>query len=153
MAFSTNLIALFGVYFGEYAANKTKMKNYGQKYFKSYVTVKEVLQFFSIFFVCLILVYSIISVTGGLAKWANDPGEAFLNRAGSGHFVILSHFFTYSFAILSGYMGLKTRTKWPILFFIAWLVVSSPVHGSKGLMALYLFLLLLQLCFVSGFYL
>lgn len=92
----------------------------------------------SSFFVVLIVLYS-----GGFSVWMTDPGDAFLNRAGSGVFVILSHFSSIALASLSGYLAYTTKRKAPLIFFIAWVVITSPVHGSKFQISLLVVLLFL----------
>jgi hypothetical protein len=82
---------------------------------------------------CLAL---IVWSTGGPQRWIANPGEAFLNREGSGVYVILSHFFTIALAVLSGYLGYQLRRKWPVLCFLLWVLLTSPVHGSKGFISM-----------------
>lgn len=84
---------------------------------------------------CLIVYYS-----GGLQYWMESPGDAFLNRAGTGHFVILSHFSSIFLAVLVGYNTYERKSFLLYFIFIVWLVITSPVHGSKMQISL-LFLL------------
>ena len=79
-----------------------------------------------------LFVLLIVTFSGGLEKWANDPGDAFLTRSGSGVYVVLSHFSSMALATLSGYLAFRTRRKTPIVVFLVWLAVTSPVHGSKA---------------------
>lgn len=90
-----------------------------------------------------LMIALIVAFSGGLEKWIADPGTAFLNRGGTGVYVILSHFSSIILAAISGYYAYSTRKKWPILVFLLWLIITSPVHGSKlqiSLLALLLFL-------------
>lgn len=83
-------------------------------------------------------VVMIILLSGGLSYWLANPGDAFLNRAGSGVYVILSHFFTMLLAAKSGYRSWQTGKKGTLILFLFWLVVTSPVHGSKLQIAMFL---------------
>jgi len=85
----------------------------------------------------------IIGSTGGLEHWIAAPGDAFLNRAGSGVYVILSHFSSITLAALVGYYAYKNKKIMPLTIFIIWLIVTSPVHGSKFQISLLLCLLFL----------
>lgn len=87
------------------------------------------------------LVLAIVMSSGGFARWIAAPGDAFLNRAGSGVYVVLSHFTTFCLAGLVGYYAYASRRRTPMYVFILWLLVTSPVHGSKGLISLFLVLL------------
>lgn len=89
-------------------------------------------------FIILIIVYG-----GGFSAWINDPGDAFLNRSGSGLFVILSHFSSLALAALSGYFAYTTKRKGPLISFIFWVALTSPVHGSKFQISLLVILLFL----------
>lgn len=82
-------------------------------------------------FLATIAIVCIIQASGGIGVWISDPGEAFLNRSGSGIFVVISHFFTYLFALGSGYLVFSHGEKKYSLLFLAWLAGTSPVHGSK----------------------
>lgn len=86
------------------------------------------------------LVVAIVLSSGGFAHWAEAPGDAFLNRKGSGVYVVLSHFTTFCLAALVGYLAYTSKRKLPIILFIVWLALTSPVHGSKGVISLFLIL-------------
>jgi hypothetical protein len=88
------------------------------------------------------LVLAIVLSSGGFSIWFTDPGEAFLNRAGSGVYVILSHFFSMALASLSGYYAYEKKSIWSVLFFLTWVMVTSPVHGSKFQIVLLIILVL-----------
>lgn len=80
------------------------------------------------------LVLSIVWSSGGMQRWIADPGDAFLNRAGSGVYVVLSHFSTFILAGVVGYRAYMTgKVRWLVIFLL-WLVLTSPVHGSKSLL-------------------
>lgn len=90
-----------------------------------------------------LFVVLIIFNSGGFFVWMDDPGDAFLNRAGSGVFVILSHFSSLALATLSGYFAYRTRRHSPLILFILWVAITSPVHGSKFQISLLIILLFL----------
>lgn len=83
-----------------------------------------------------LMVGLIVYSSGGLAKWVAAPGDAFLNRGGSGVYVILSHFSSIALAALSGYYAFRIGRKYPVILFVIWLLMTSPVHGSKLQIAL-----------------
>jgi hypothetical protein len=87
-----------------------------------------------------LLVALIVVASGGFSHWAAAPGDAFLNRQGSGVYVVLSHFTTFCLAALVGYRAYVSNRKLPLIIFIVWLAITSPVHGSKGLISLFLIL-------------
>ena len=87
-----------------------------------------------------VLVGMIVQVSGGLAYWIDAPGDAFLNRSGSGVFVVLSHLTTFCLASLVGYYSYVTQRRMPLLYFFLWLFITSPVHGSKQLISVFLIL-------------
>lgn len=96
-----------------------------------------------LYVVATLMVVAIVMSSGGFATWIADPGEAFLNRSGSGVFVILSHFSSEALAGLVGFLAYKSRRKTPVLLFIFWVLLTSPVHGSKLQIATLLILVLL----------
>lgn len=77
------------------------------------------------------MVMMIIISSGGFDKWISAPGDAFLNRGGSGVYVILSHFSTIVLAGLVGYTSYTKSSKSGLILFIAWVLLTSPIHGSK----------------------
>lgn len=77
------------------------------------------------------MVALIVANSGGLQVWLDNPGDAFLNRQGTGLFVVLSHFASMLLAALSGLQAHRNRNSLWLLAFIGWLMVTSPVHGSK----------------------
>jgi hypothetical protein len=89
------------------------------------------------------MVAMIVNSSGGLERWITNPGDAFLNREGSGVYVILSHFSSLALAALSGYWAFRSRRRLPLIAFLVWVLVTSPVHGSKGQIALLVVLSLL----------
>jgi hypothetical protein len=89
------------------------------------------------------MVIMIILSTGGFEKWIKAPGDAFLERAGSGIYVILSHFLSITLAALVGYLSHTIRKKRHVLFFMAWVFLTSPVHGSKLQISLLIVIVLL----------
>jgi len=98
------------------------------------------LMIFSLFLLSTVMIMCIINATGGFTRWIQNPGDAFLNRSGSGVFVVFSHFFSFLFASVTGFYSYRKKTLMPILFFLLWLLVTSPVHGSKAQMGLLILL-------------
>lgn len=90
-----------------------------------------------------LMVVLIVASSGGLQVWMADPGDAFLNRQGSGQYVILSHFSSMLLAALSGAQAYRLRRPSYLLLFVTWLLLTSPVHGSKFQIILLLVLSLL----------
>lgn len=88
-------------------------------------------------------VFLIIFNSGGLSYWMESPGDAFLNRAGSGLYVVASHFFTFILSALVGFYAYKKKSKLSLLIFVLWLLITSPVHGSKQLIAIFFLLAVL----------
>jgi hypothetical protein len=85
----------------------------------------------------------IVFSSGGLGVWIESPGDAFLNRAGSGVYVIISHFLLFLLAGLVGYYGYVKKKKHLLIIFFVWLLITSPVHGSKALLIMTVALVLL----------
>ncbi|HFG1709339.1 TPA: hypothetical protein ACGF01_003620, partial [Vibrio cholerae] len=81
--------------------------------------------------------------SGGINVWLENPGDAFLNRAGSGVYVILSHFSSIILASLVGLYAYKYKSFSMWLIFFIWLLLTSPVHGSKFQISLLFILTLL----------
>lgn len=73
----------------------------------------------------------IVHFGGGLAYWLRAPGDAFLNRGGTGLFVIMSHFSSIALAAVTGYYAYRQGKIWPMVMFFVWVAITSPVHGSK----------------------
>lgn len=90
-----------------------------------------------------LMIYLIVAFSGGLSVWVDDPGQAFLNRGGTGVYVVLSHFSSTALAAACGFYAYMSKRKWPVLLFLLWLILTAPVHGSKlqiSLLAIVLFL-------------
>ena len=98
---------------------------------------------FVLYITSTLLVALIVLASGGLSVWLTDPGDAFLNRGGSGVFVILSHFSSLALAALSGYLAFRQRKMLPIFLFLLWVALTSPIHGSKFQISLLTILLFL----------
>lgn len=140
MIFLTHAAASCGAVLGERAGFKIpfKMKT---SYIDNSVERKRVLlMVICLFVLSTVLVGMIVQVSGGLAYWIEAPGDAFLNREGSGVFVILSHLTTFCLASLVGYYAYRTKRWLPLLVFFLWLAITSPVHGSKLQISLILIL-------------
>jgi hypothetical protein len=85
----------------------------------------------ALYVVATLAVALIVHFGGGLAYWLRAPGDAFLNRGGTGVFVIMSHFSSIALAAITGYCAYREGKIWPLASFFAWVAVTSPVHGSK----------------------
>lgn len=85
-----------------------------------------------------LMIFSIVNSSGGFDVWLKDPGDAFLNRGGSGVYVILSHFSIYVLGALIGLYSYNFNKKFPVVFFVVWLFICSPVIGSKFQIILFL---------------
>lgn len=146
MIFLTHLFSSMGAKAGESIVGKaTLIKNYTTKDLRE--KYKILLNIFILYLVSTSLIAAIVLSSGGFAHWLNAPGDAFLNRAGSGIYVILSHFSSFILASLVGYWGLRYKS-WSIVFvFVGWLILTSPVHGSKQLISIILALVLLPWIF------
>lgn len=142
MVYITQLTGLYGSICGEISVNtakKYKTSNFSTKI--KYNWIVSIIIF--LFVISTLLILHIVSITGGFEKWISEPGQAFLNRAGSGVFVILSHFTTFILSSLVGFYTYKTRRYILMTVFLVWLVLTSPVHGSKGLIFIFISLLFL----------
>lgn len=85
----------------------------------------------------------IVLGSGGLEYWLRAPGDAFLNRGGTGVYVVASHFSSLCLATLSGFYAYVQKRKLPIIVFLGWVAVTSPVHGSKYQISILIVLLFL----------
>jgi hypothetical protein len=114
----------------------TRMSTWFQ--FKSSPVWMVILYVLSTAMVCMVVLSS-----GGFAKWMANPGDAFLERAGAGVYVILSHFFTTILATIIGFYSYWTRKKSHVIGFIFWVLLTSPVHGSKLQISLFILIVLI----------
>lgn len=110
-------------------------------FFKYPVSLKSLI--IILYFLSTLMVMAIVYCTGGIERWLSSPGDAFLNRAGSGVYVILSHFFSITLALLVGYTAYAEKNFKKIALFLFWVFITSPVHGSKLQTSLLLLLVLL----------
>lgn len=129
-------VAMFGIKVGEAGAPSVHKAPIMQK-----MRRPKLSWIVALYIASTTLVLAIVLSSGGIMKWVTAPGDAFLNRAGSGVYVILSHFTTFCLAGLVGYYAYVTKRRLPLYLFLVWLVLTSPVHGSKGLISLFLILL------------
>lgn len=99
---------------------------------------------FSVLFVtylfCTLMLILIIINSGGFSYWMKSPGDAFLNRGGTGVFVILSHFSGFILSALTGYVAYNYKKYSVLVMFLFWLFITSPVHGSKFQIGLFFIL-------------
>lgn len=137
MAYMVFGIGLFSIRLGEFLASKVKVSSERQFSTSNELIGRLKTWMLFLYVTATASVALIVTSTGGIETWVNDPGDAFLNRGGSGAYVILSHFSALALAALSGYVAHTTQKKFPLLFFLLWLVVTAPVHGSKLQIALF----------------
>ncbi|HDI3164545.1 TPA: hypothetical protein PMB15_003668, partial [Vibrio cholerae] len=139
LVFTNFIICLYGIKFGIFIG---KSINTTPKFFaidKGSIFRKVlVLYFFS-----SLMIFMIVNSSGGINVWLENPGDAFLNRAGSGVYVILSHFSSIILASLVGLYAYKYKSFSMWLIFFIWLLLTSPVHGSKFQISLLFILTLL----------
>lgn len=76
-------------------------------------------------------VLAIVMRSGGIQVWMDNPGDAFLNRGGTGAFVVISHFSSLALAACTAYAAYRGRRISLLACFVIWVLVTSPVHGSK----------------------
>ena len=126
MAFSTYSICLLSLLFGEFMSKKIKLSASPKNIFSINNRYIQVLYFLASSMIILIVMKS-----GGFSVWINNPGDAFLNRGGTGVYVILSHFFSIALAASVGLNSFNKKNITYLLIFITWLIITSPVHGSK----------------------
>ena len=141
MVFLTYVTAVFGARSGEKSAYRHQKH---QIIKPPSITLKSNLKLgiitIFLYTTSTLLVVAIVTSSGGLSYWVQAPGEAFLNRQGSGVYVVLSHFSTFCLSAISGYRSYISKRKTPLIIFIIWLAITSPVHGSKGVISLFLIL-------------
>lgn len=89
---------------------------------------------------CTLMLVLIVMNSGGFNYWIESPGDAFLNRGGTGIYVILSHFSGFILSIVSGYVAYNYRKYSFLIFFFFWLVLTAPIHGSKFQIGLFFML-------------
>lgn len=140
MLFLTYAIAIFGARSGERAAHNPISANLTPNTHSTQKIGNIVKITLLLYAVATTLVVMIVLASGGFSVWIEAPGEAFLNRQGSGIYVVLSHFTIFCLSALVGYHSYTTRNILPLLIFLAWLIITSPVHGSKALISLFLIL-------------
>ena len=140
MLFLTYTTAVFGAHSGERAVYKRNVTPNSRTLVMSTQDIRLKIITGFLYITSTALVIMIVLSSGGFARWIEAPGDAFLNRAGSGVYVILSHFTTFCLAALIGYRSYTSHQRLPLFIFIVWLIITSPVHGSKALISLFLIL-------------
>jgi hypothetical protein len=100
MTFLTHCTAAFGASFGEFfeSGKTTKIYEFNNTLQES----RSLKILIPIFFSSSTLVFFVVISIGGFLYWIAAPGDAFLNMAGSGVYVDLSHFSTF---LLAGNVG------------------------------------------------
>lgn len=137
MVYATHLTAAFGSKMGiaSTISDNTAIRSSSQ----GLVSLKNIkLIIVASFVLSSFCVVAIIQLSGGLLLWMSNPGEAFLNRGGTGIYVIISHFSTFILAAFTGYYAYLKKSKFILFFFVCWLAVTSPVHGSKMIIIIFL---------------
>ena len=142
MLFLTYLAAVFGVVEGERAGFRHQVTKSVSQLIISVRDIRLKLFVGMLYVTSTFFVTMIILSSGGFPHWIAAPGDAFLNRGGSGFYVVLSHFTTFCLAALVGYSAYTSGRKYPLFIFIIWLAITSPVHGSKAQISLFLVLAL-----------
>jgi len=137
MVFLTHCTAAFGASFGEVLERGKATRSDGCKNAPRESSALRII-IPSVFICSSVLVVLIVLSSGGFSYWISAPGDAFLNRAGSGIYVVLSHFSTFLLAGLVGFHTYKTKRNFWLIIFLLWLIVTSPVHGSKQLISIFL---------------
>lgn len=129
--FSLGVCSLqLGEFFSKFREGVSNLKEYKvSKFFIGFLIFISTLM-------CILIVIN----SGGFSYWMRSPGDAFLNRAGTGHFVILSHFFSIYLSVIVGYYTYTRNKYFMYVVFLFWLIVTSPVHGSKMQISLLLLL-------------
>lgn len=105
--------------------------------------VMPFLTFSILYLIASASVVLIIVNSGGFLYWITAPGDAFLNRGGTGIYVVASHFSSLALAAVTGFYAYNNKRYWPLLLFIVWVLLTSPVHGSKYQISLLLILAIL----------
>ena len=137
MIFLTHTTAAFGSHLGHrWTGKKTIAPKVQEMPSHKGLLLETKIAFF--YLTSSILVYAIIQSSGGILYWFEAPGDAFLNRAGSGIYVVLSHLSTFILAGLVGFSSYRSGQKSGMIVFLFWLAITSPVHGSKQLIAIFL---------------
>lgn len=101
--------------------------------------------------ICTAMLALIVTNSGGFVYWLSNPGDAFLNRAGTGIYVIISHYFGFILAALSGYVAYHFKKNYVIYSYIFWLMATSFIHGSKFQIGLFIIVSLLPWLFFTKF--
>lgn len=146
MVFFTHLFASMGAESGEKLSQLKFIDNSKMK-ISAISRMQLIGSILTMYVLSTALVAAVILSSGGFTHWLSAPGDAFLNRSGSGVYVILSHFTTFILASLVGYWGSRYKSFLSIFVFVIWLFFTSPVHGSKQLISIILALALLPWIF------
>lgn len=104
-----------------------------------------------LYFICTSMLFLIVKNSGGLGYWLSNPGDAFLNRAGTGVYVLISHYFGFILSALSGYVAFHFKRTYVLFTFILWLAITSFIHGSKFQIGLFIIVSLLPWLFFTRF--
>ena len=146
MVFLTHLFAVMGAECGE---KIIRVNHVGPREIKiKLISKMKLFGAISVLYISsTVLVIAVILSSSGFAHWLSAPGDAFLNRSGSGVYVILSHFTTFILASLVGYWSVRYKSFLGLFIFVIWLFVTSPVHGSKQLISTIFVLALLPWIF------
>ena len=102
--------------------------------------------FMLLYIVALALAFIYVQSSGGLLMWLTDPGRAFLQREGSGVFVILFYTFFHMTAMLASYKAAIEKKYGFLILSIITTLILIPLLGGKG--RIFFHLILLSSCFI-----
>ncbi|EKF59369.1 O-antigen polymerase [Agrobacterium albertimagni AOL15] len=148
-AFSVYSVAALAIHFGERAGLATSPIHLALPDVSESTVVRLAAPLYAM---STAAIFAIILGSGGFETWLRNPGDAFLNRAGTGVYVIISHFSSLALAMLTGFLAYRWRRYGLLALFFAWVAVTSPVHGSKMQIMLLLILSLTPWLVTSRFW-
>ena len=93
---TTYLISLYALIYGIKLSERVNYSDIKMDFESSKANLLLVV----LYVVSSLMVFLIVINSGGFSLWLKDPGEAFLNRGGTGVYVIASHFSSISFSIV-----------------------------------------------------
>jgi len=83
------------------------------------------------FMTCIFSLIGLVSVTGGIQPWIDEPGQTFLRREGGGLFSVLLIFGSMFYALAAGYLVKLKPSIWMTFSAIVFLFLISPFLGGK----------------------
>jgi hypothetical protein len=127
--FTTFFFILLSIKIGEHYGQRLNIANLTNIREFNFIALEKI--FYLLLIVSTIFVVLVVLVSGGFSVWMASPGDAFLNRAGSGAYVILSHFTSIALGLIVGYIFFETKKIRFLIIFLVWVIITSAVHGSK----------------------